>query len=205
MLPFSVVHVQFVSVECRILFSEVACCCLRLAHICRAPVCCYDASSTFERKRLGPLVCWRRKNTFWRNGMFGSTVFCSLEKSVMQFNSHWHEYHVRIFTRVRPPQKGESVPVQPLHGSGAEYRLCLDVFVNLCNLDFRTAGLIDFIYRRQNTGSWTKTGDCRSNTGVPPPGCFLEEACETFSAGRSILGSGKSRNFWSRQCFPFLH
>ena len=54
MLPFSVVHVRFVSVECRILFSEVAYRCLRLAQICRAPVCCYDAISTFERKRLGP-------------------------------------------------------------------------------------------------------------------------------------------------------
>ena len=100
-------------------------------------------------------------------------------------------------------QKGESVPVQPLHGSGAEYRLCLDVFVNLCNLDFRTAGLCDFIYRRQNTGSWTKTGDCRSNTGVPPPGCFLEEACETFSAGRSILGSGKIEKFLVTTVFSF--
>ena len=27
-------------------------------------------------------------------------------------------------------QKGESVPDHPLHGSGAEYRLCLDIFVN---------------------------------------------------------------------------
>ena len=100
-------------------------------------------------------------------------------------------------------QKGERVSVQPLHGSGAEYRLCLDVFVNLCNLDFRTAGLGDFIYRRQNTGSWTKTGDCRSNTGVPPPGCFLEEACETFSAGRSILGSGKIEKFLVTTVFSF--
>ena len=25
-----------------------------------------------------PLLCWRRKSTLWRNGMFGSTVFCML-------------------------------------------------------------------------------------------------------------------------------
>ena len=65
MLPFSVVHVRFVSVECRILFSEVACRCLRLAQICRAPVCCYDASSTFERKRLGPLVMLATQEHVW--------------------------------------------------------------------------------------------------------------------------------------------
>ena len=38
MLLFSVAHVRFVSVDCRISFSEVACSCLRLAQICRAPV-----------------------------------------------------------------------------------------------------------------------------------------------------------------------
>ena len=102
-------------------------------------------------------------------------------------------------------QKGECVPVQPLHGSGAEYRLCMDVFVNLCNLDFRTAGFGDFIYRRQNTGSWTKTGDCRSNTGVPPPGCFLEEACETFSAGRSIWAVANREISGHDSAFLFLH
>ena len=38
MLLFSVAHVRFVSVDCRISFSEVACIYLRLAQICRAPV-----------------------------------------------------------------------------------------------------------------------------------------------------------------------
>jgi hypothetical protein len=54
-LPFSVVHVRFVSVECRFLISEVVWCCFRLAQIYRAPGFCYDVSTTFERKRLGPL------------------------------------------------------------------------------------------------------------------------------------------------------
>ena len=90
-------------------------------------------------------------------------------------------------------QKGESVPVQPLHGSGAEYRLCLDVFVNLCDLDFRTAGLGDFIYRRQNTGSWTKTGDCRSNTGVPPPGCFSGRSVQNNFSWQIHFGQWQNR------------
>ena len=47
------------------LFAEVAYRCLRLAQICRAPVCCYDASSTFERKRLGPLVMLATQEHVW--------------------------------------------------------------------------------------------------------------------------------------------
>ena len=112
-----------------------------------------------------------------------------------------------FFTRVRPPlaQKGERVSVQPLHGSGAEYRLCLDVFVNLCNFDFRTAGLGDFIYRRAKywklDKNWGTVGPIQVS---PPPGCFSgRSVCKTFSAGRSILGSGKIEKFLVTTVFSF--
>ena len=75
--------------------------------------------------------------------------------------------------------------------------------MNPCNLDLRAAGFGDFIYRLQNTGSWTKTGDCRSNTGVPPPGCFSGRSVWNIFSWQIQLGSGKSRNFWSRHCLRF--
>ena len=78
MLPFSVAHVRFVSVECRISFSEVACSCLRLAQVCRAPVLLWRKFYVWTQTFWPPSLCWRRKNTSRRNGMFGSTVFCLL-------------------------------------------------------------------------------------------------------------------------------
>ena len=102
-------------------------------------------------------------------------------------------------------QKGESVPDHPLHGSGAEYRLCLDIFVNSA---IWTLEQLDWV-TSYTDGKILEVGQKLGTVGPIQVSrlqvVFLEEVCKTISAGRSILGSGKSRNFWSQQCFPFLH
>ena len=102
-------------------------------------------------------------------------------------------------------QKGECVPVQPLHGSGAEYRLCLDAFMNPCNLDLRAAGFGDFIYRLQILEVGQKLGTVGPIQVSRLQVVFLEEACETFSAGRSNWAVANREISGHDIVFDFLH
>ena len=100
-------------------------------------------------------------------------------------------------------QKGESVPDHPLHGSGAEYRLCLDIFVNSA---IWTLEQLDWV-TSYTDGKTLEVGQKLGTVGPIQVSrlqvVFLEEVCKTISAGRSILGSGKIEKFLVTTVFSF--
>ena len=102
-------------------------------------------------------------------------------------------------------QKGESVPDHPLHGSGAEYRLCLDIFVNSA---IWTLEQLDWV-TSYTDGKILEVGQKLGTVGPIQVSrlqvVFLEEACETFSAGRSNWAVPNREISGHDIVFLFLH
>ena len=77
---FSVAHVRLGSVEDRVFVFRGCLSVYVWRKFCRAPVCCGDTRSSFDRKRLGPPVfVWRRKNMFGGAGCLGQRFSGCLE------------------------------------------------------------------------------------------------------------------------------